>query len=222
MEVGPLAGFIFLSIVALIVSKGVFMAVAVQTCPKVQRMAELEKMQKGKDTSYVAYVAFNRSKAWRIAVSVMLTLELWSALVVNLVNAGITGSLLSGGMISRKVWIIIIEAVTLPMLDAAPWLFQLSSKLGLAGLLVCVFAFAISAVGSSHGAPSGTNTEINLTTTMGAFGICLFSFGNAPCLQNIHLFCRPCSRRHSSHGVKPYDAHMCLSSRTALLQAGLV
>lgn len=177
--------FVLLS--ALVISKGIFMSVEVLRCRKVQVMADVEKVpSKARGICYVAYVAFGESFAWRVATSVILSAELWSSLVVNVVNASIVGSLLTRGMLSPQVVIVIIEVVTLPMLGAPSWLFALSAKLGLAGLVICIAVFLISASQSNvEASPTVMPGSLGISTVVGTFGIFFFSFGNAPCLNSV-------------------------------------
>eukprot|EP00931_Biecheleriopsis_adriatica_P117594 TRINITY_DN93097_c0_g1_i1.p1 TRINITY_DN93097_c0_g1~~TRINITY_DN93097_c0_g1_i1.p1 ORF type:complete len:492 (+),score=52.64 TRINITY_DN93097_c0_g1_i1:30-1478(+) len=185
VRAGNSISLIVLALVACINSIGVrcvAQALESKTCVDVASF-EMVPVQ-NRELSFLAFCAFQQKG--RVFASIVLSMELWCALLVNFVSIGIHGSLLSQGILSQTTVIILTAAALFPLLEAPAWLLGGAGTLCLACVAVCLAVLAMAAgespppdsLGSSASAPG----LLQVVSTAGVF---FYNYGNAACLPMI-------------------------------------
>lgn len=188
-EVGILPGAISLCIVALIVAYGVRMVSLSLSSDKCVELALLDGHDLREcELGFLAYCAFGNHG--QIFTSLVLSLELWFALVVGLVSIGINGSLLTRGFLSQGVVICMSTAVIFPVLDAPAWLLGFGGVCSLLGTCLCAAGFFDAAFEAWPSATFESSVPVDPASTtflsfISATGILVYSYGNAACLPPI-------------------------------------
>jgi hypothetical protein len=152
------------------------------------KIAELEGVEPREcELSFLAYCAYGHTG--RIFTSLVLSVELWFALVVGLVSIGVNGALLTNGALSQGSFIALATIIIFPLLDAPAWLLGLGGVCSLVGTGLCAAGFLDAAVEAwpqaQHGIQQSDDGFRGFNKFMSAAGIFVYTYGNAACLPPI-------------------------------------
>lgn len=195
-EVGMLVGSASLFVVASVVAYGVRLVTLSLCSEKCNKMAREENVDLREcELSFLAYCAYGQRG--RIITSLVLSIELWFALVVGLVSIGVNGSLLTHGAFSQAFVITMTTIVMFPLLDAPAWLLGFSGVCALIGTGLCAAGFFDAAVEAWPTVEMGHDNLMQNTASppqsalsqflsfISATGIFVYGYGNAACLPPI-------------------------------------
>lgn len=186
-QVGMVCGGLSLLFVTLIVGYGVRMVTLSLCSEKCRLTAEAENVDLREcELSFLAYCAYGHRG--RVLTSLVLSAELWFALVVHLVTIGVNGSLLTHGVLSQRTVIIIATTVIFPLLDAPAWLLGFGGMCSLIGTGLCTSGFFDAAVEAWPSDPFAQPHAFQLSSVVrfiSATGIFVYGYGNAACLPPI-------------------------------------
>jgi len=194
-EVGALTASMLLFVVASMAAYGLRLITLCLCSEKCLASAALDNVEpRDRELSFLAFCAYGHRG--RVITSLVLSMELWFALVVNFVSIGVNGTLLTHGMVPQGIFIGISAIALFPVLDAPAWLLGLGGVCSLIGTGLCalvlfdaalepwVFATAESSKPPPEFHPVPTAAS-NFLSLMSAIGIFVYTYGNTVCLPPI-------------------------------------
>jgi len=189
-QTGPIIGLLGITFVAVVVSICVWLVAASLSSTTCLDIAMAEGVTpQNRELGFLAYCAFGRTG--QVIASIILSLELWFALLVAFVAIGVNGSLLVNHSLSQSSIIVLSGVALFPLLDAPVWLLGGAGIASLVGDILCTLAFADASVEAALASqPQASSSTVSsdpggFLTTVSALGIFFYSYGNAACLPPI-------------------------------------